>query len=543
MTVEIENTEPKQNALNNLEISDTASEEPKSPITEKNTDASEPKSPTDSHKKFKKSSKRRSNDVKHVSRKLIMAWKLASEHPGTITWKEIAPVIDSVEYLSSHWKSDDRLKDIEPVAVEIVSQVNKIHMELNLRVFGMNRLRIITEEFLNLLKRDRDEFIKDTKENNNDESTENELPSSPSTSAVTDSKSEDINDSNINTEKVENNGKTENIENIENTGKTEKAEKTEKPEKTDKIEKKEKTEKSKKSDSKPLRSKEDLLDRLISSLTQLYNLLNEPADITPLSSAPSSPKPAAPYLSPPPRHKPKKRNIFSGFFSSDKKQNSSNNSSNTVNSPELAASTATSGLEVYKNNIVSEWQEYTRKFVEPNYLFKVCKCYLAANPNAIPPKALLISQNWICVANEISMSLWNILKKREDDLASSLIFLTLYKHGSPEIIERAITTIGSQLPEHFYVRLEYALKLKEFNQLTKEQQLMLDSNYKPSEIQPQNASPVAPPITTLHKKNNSEAPKRTSSTSKKDKKSKHNSLSVKSEGSDEQLSFADMLAM
>jgi len=141
------------------------------------------------------------------------------------------------------------------------------------------------------------------------------------------------------------------------------------------------------------------------------------------------------------------------------------------------------------------------------------------------------------------MSLWNILKKREDDLASSLIFLTLYKHGSPEIIERAITTIGSQLPEHFYVRLEYALKLKTLDQFSKEEQLMLDSNYKPPEQQPQTISPVTPTITSLHKKTNSEAPKRTTSASKKDKKNKHNSLSAKSDGSDEQLSFADMLAM
>jgi len=116
-----------------------------------------------SHRKVKKSSKRRVNDVKHVSRKLIMAWKLASEHQS-ITWKEIAPIIDSVEYLSSHWKNDERLKSIEPVAVDIVSQVNKIHLELNLRVFGMNRLRIITEEFLNLLKQEREAFIQEVKE-------------------------------------------------------------------------------------------------------------------------------------------------------------------------------------------------------------------------------------------------------------------------------------------------------------------------------------------------------------------------------------------
>jgi len=115
------------------------------------------------NRKIKKSSKRRASDVKHVSRKLIMAWKMASEHQN-ITWKEVAPIIDSVEFLSSHWKSDERLKAIEPVAVDIVSQVNKIHLELNLRVFGMNRLRIISEEFLNLLKRERDAFIKDTKE-------------------------------------------------------------------------------------------------------------------------------------------------------------------------------------------------------------------------------------------------------------------------------------------------------------------------------------------------------------------------------------------
>jgi len=460
ITEKIENTETTE------KIKDTESSETSPKIIEKEKNTEETPSSTEKSKKYKKSSKRRSNDVKHVSRKLIMAWKLASEHPGTITWKEIAPVIDSVEYLSTHWKNDDRLKDIEPVAIEIVSQVNKIHMELNLRVFGMNRLRIITEEFLNLLKSDRDTFIKDTNEKakNGEESVETEVPPSPST--VTDNKSE-INEAI--------NDKTS-----------------------------EKNEKTKKSETKSIRSKEELLDKLINSLTQLFNLLNEPADITALSSAPSSPRPSNTHISQPPKHKSKKRNLFSGFFSSsDKKQssnNSSNNSSNTtLNSQETTANTNT-GLEVYKNNIVSEWQEYTRKFVEPNYLFKVCKCYLAANPSAIPPRASLIGQNWICVANEISMSLWNILKKREDDLASSLIFLTLYKHGSPQIIERAITTIGSQLPEHFYVRLEYALKLKEFDQFSKEQQLMLDSNYKPPE--PQIQTPVTTPSTPTLGKNN-----------------------------------------
>jgi len=142
-------------------------------------------------RKVKKTSKRRGNDVKHVSRKLIMAWKLASEHPN-ITWKEVAPIIDSVEFLSSHWKNDERLKSIEPVAIDIVNQVNKIHLELNLRVFGMNRLRIITEEFLNLLKRERDEFIEKTKEKpkepeedtNQEQASEvtSQAPTSPSTS-------------------------------------------------------------------------------------------------------------------------------------------------------------------------------------------------------------------------------------------------------------------------------------------------------------------------------------------------------------------------
>ncbi|KAL6598166.1 hypothetical protein U3516DRAFT_644928 [Neocallimastix sp. 'constans'] len=535
MTVEIENTNTEQSTLNKVESTENIIEETqlteKAQITEKientettekieNTESSEtsPKiiekekntevttSTTEKNKKYKKSTKRRSNDVKHVSRKLIMAWKLASEHPGAITWKEIAPVIDSVEFLSTHWKNDDRLKDIEPVAVEIVSQVNKIHMELNLRVFGMNRLRIITEEFLNLLKKDRDAFIKDTNEKtkNGEESVETEVPPSPST--VTDNKSE-INDTNDTTI--------------------------------------EKNEKAKKSETKSTRSKEELLDKLINSLTQLFKLLNEPADVTPLSSAPSSPRPSNTHISQPQKHKSKKRNLFSGFFSSssDKKQSTNNNSSNnnsttTLNNQETTTNTNT-GLEVYKNNIVSEWQEYTRKFVEPNYLFKVCKCYLAANPSAIPPRASLIGQNWICVANEISMSLWNILKKREDDLASSLIFLTLYKHGSPQIIERAITTIGSQLPEHFYVRLEYALKLKEYDQFSKEEQLMLDSNYKPPEIQIQ--TPVTPSTPTLGKNSISEI-SHSGSTSKKDKKN-NNSLAVKKEDDDEELSFADMLAM
>jgi len=473
ITEKIENTETTE------KIKDTESSETSPKIIEKEKNTEETPSSTEKSKKYKKSSKRRSNDVKHVSRKLIMAWKLASEHPGTITWKEIAPVIDSVEYLSSHWKNDERLKDIDPVAIEIVNQVNKIHLELNLRVFGMNRLRIITEEFLNLLKRERDAFIKDTNEENKD-------------SAETEASTE--------------------------------------------------TKQTNKSESKPLRSKEDLLDRLINSLTQLFNLLDEPAEITPLSK--SLPRPTNTYVSSPPKHKTKKRNIFSNLFgSSDKKQssnNSSNNSSNTtLNSQETTANTNT-GLEVYKNNIVSEWQEYTRKFVEPNYLFKVCKCYSLANPYAIPPKASLIGQNWICVANEISTSLWNILKKREDDLACSLIFLTLYKHGKSQVIERTTSTIGSQLPEHIYVRLEYALKLKEFDQFSKEQQLMLDSNYKPPE--PQIQTPVTTPSTPTLGKNNISEISHNGSTSKKDKKNK-NSLTVKKEDDNEELSFADMLAM
>jgi len=461
-------------------------------------------------RKVKKTSKRRGNDVKHVSRKLIMAWKLASEHPN-ITWKEVAPIIDSVEFLSSHWKSDERLKSIEPVAIEIVNQVNKIHVELNLRVFGMNRLRIITEEFLNLLKRERDEFVeknkekpKESEEEANQEQTSevgSAVPTSPSTS--------DNSKGEINLE-----------------ASTEKVEET------------------KKAETKPLRSKEELLDRLILSLTQLFNLLNEPSE-TPVSPSPNSPKPSGAYLSPPQKHKSKKRNIFSGFFSSsDKKQSSSSSTtSSSINSPELSTTSIPSGLEVYKNNIVSEWQEYTRKFVEPNYLFKVCKCYLAANPSAIPEKARLIGQNWICVANEISMSLWNILKKREDDLASSLIFLTLYKHGSQEIIERAINTIGSQLPHYLYVRLEYALKIKEFEQLTKEEQQMLDSNYVPEELQQQPASPISPSVKSLHKKSNPDIAKRNGSTASKKDKKKRNSGSAKSDSGDEPLSFADMLAM
>jgi len=408
-----------------------------------------------------------------------MAWKLASEKQGTISWKEIAPIIDSVEYLSSHWKNDERLKDIEPVAIEIVNHVNKIHLELNLRIFGMNRLRIITEEFLNLLKRDRDAFIKDTNEENK-ESEETE----------------------ISTE----------------------------------------IEQAKKSEYKPMRSKEDLLDRLINSLTQLYNLLNEPAEVAPLSL--SLPRPTNTNVSSPPKHKTKKRNLFSNLFgSSDKKQSSSSNSSSVSLHRSQSNPKSTTGLEIYKNNIVSEWQEYTRKFVEPNYLFKVCKCYSLANPYAIPPKASLIGQNWICVANEISISLWNILKKREDDLACSLIFLTLYKHGTKQVIERTTSTIGSQLPEHIYVRLEYALKLKEYDQFSKKQQLMLDPNYKP--LEEQLLSPVSSTMpTTLHRKSKSEfTPNISLSRSKHDKKNKHNSLSIDNDGGDEQLSFADMLAM
>jgi len=449
-----------------------------------------------------KKSKRHGNDVKHVSRKLIMAWKLASEHPN-ITWKEISPIIDSVEFLSSNWKSDERLKNIEPVAVEIVSQVNKIHLELNLRVFGMNRLRVITEAFLNLLKSERDEFLEKSKteaetEANQEQSSEIGSNVTSNTSASDNSKNE------INLQ--------------------------EQP-----SEKKEHTK-------KPLRTNEELIDRLISSLSKLYDLLNEPAENIPLSSAPNSPKPSA--ISPPQKHKPKKRNIFSGFFSSSDKKSSSSSTSSSINSPELSTTSIPSGLEAYKNNIVSEWQEYTRKYVEPNYLFKVCKCYFAANPSAIPDKAKLIGQNWICVANEISMSLWNILKKREDDLASSLIFLTLYKHGSQEIIERAINTIGSQLPQHLFVRLEYALKIKEFEQLSKEEQQMLDSNYVPEEPQPQQQLTNSPNIDSHVKKS--------SSTSKNDK-NKHNSSSSKSDKDDksekedsdngEPLSFADMLAM
>ncbi|OUM63090.1 hypothetical protein PIROE2DRAFT_67420, partial [Piromyces sp. E2] len=143
------------------------------------------------------------------------------------------------------------------------------------------------------------------------------------------------------------------------------------------------------------------------------------------------------------------------------------------------------------------------------------------------------------------MSLWNILKKREDDLASSLIFLTLYKHGSHEIIERAINTIGSQLPHYLYVRLEYALKIKEFEQLTKEEQQMLDSNYIPEEIQQQQqlpTSPISPSVKSLHKKSNSDlTAKKIGSTTKNDKKKRNSSSSNKSDSGDEPLSFADML--
>lgn len=457
------------------------------------------------HRKVKKASKRRGNDVRHVSRKLIMAWKLASQYQN-ITWKEVAPMIDSVEFLSSHWKSDERLKSVEPVAIEIISQVNKIHLELNLRVFGMNRLRIITEEFLNLLKRERDEFVEKSKELDVNQEQSSEVGSTSPSTATENSKDE------INIEP--------NTEKVEVTRKTRQ---------------------------KPLRTKEELLDRLILSLTQLYNLLNDPVDSTPVSPRPNSPRPSGAYMSPPQKHKTKKRNLFSGFFSSsDKKQSSSSSTtSSSINSPELSTTSIPSGLEVYKNNIVSEWQEYTRKFVEPNYLFKVCKCYLAANPSAIPEKARLIGQNWICIANEISMSLWNILKKREDDLASSLIFLTLYKHGSREIIERATNTIGIQLPRYLYVRLEYALGLKEFEQFTKEEQQMLDINYVPEEIQQQQmpTSPISLSGKPLHKKSNPDIVKRNGSISSKKDKKKRNSTSVKSDNSDEPLSFADMLAM
>ncbi len=166
MTVEVEN---KQTI--NQEIPETNNTQTD---TQTNTQVSRSSQGNSSgNRKIKKSSKRRPSDVKHVSRKLIMAWKSASEHQN-ITWKEVAPIIDSVEFLSSHWKNDERLKSIEPVAVDIVSQVNKIHLELNLRVFGMNRLRIISEEFLNLLKQERDSFIKDTKEKEKEKNEEKE---------------------------------------------------------------------------------------------------------------------------------------------------------------------------------------------------------------------------------------------------------------------------------------------------------------------------------------------------------------------------------
>lgn len=452
------------------------------------------------NRKIKKSSKRRASDVKHVSRKLIMAWKMASEHQN-ITWKEVAPIIDSVEFLSSHWKSDERLKAIEPVAVDIVSQVNKIHLELNLRVFGMNRLRIISEEFLNLLKRERDAFIKDTKEKEKEKEKE---------------KNEEV-DTETNQEKQTNETGLLTADNKSEVATLSSAESTNEA-------------KSKKSSSKANRTTEELLDRLITSLTQLHKLLTEPTNPTDNAPTPPiSPKPPVATLTPQ-KQKPKKRNIFSGFFNNDKKQSSSS-----TNSSHLYTD-SDSGYELYKNNIVSEWQEYARKFVEPNYLFKVCKCYSAANPNAIPAKASLIGQNWICIANEISVQLWNILKKKEDDLASSLIFLTLYKHGSQEIIERAISTIGSQLPPHFYVRLEYALKIKEYEQLTKEEQHMLESNYVPeNQIQP---PPSPNPFLISYKKNNLETSSK-NSVSKKDKKKK----SDKEDDDDEPLTFADMLSM
>jgi len=520
MTIEVNNNIEQQQASIDNKTSEPIekTEEAEQTQTQQAIQSSQTsQNPTDipSTRKVKKTSKRRANDVKHVSRKLIMAWKLASEQQN-ITWKEIAPIIDSVEYISSHWKSDDRLKSIEPVAVEIVSQVNKIHLELNLRVFGMNRLRIITEEFLNLLQQEREAFIeeinakknKTTEENTNQDSVA--IPP-PSPSTLTDTSNIDINAINLKAEST-----------------TEKE-----PEKVKKSE-------------KSNRSPEELLDRLINSLIQLDDLLNEPNEVTPISSATSSPKPSNAYLTPPQKHKPKKRNLFSGFFGSSQKQTMTNSSSNSsLNNSEINSNSSNlNGLEVYKNNIVSEWQEYTRKFVEPNYLFKVCKCYLAANPSAIPLRASLIGQNWICVANEISMSLWNILKKREDDLASSLIFLTLYKHGSPEVIERAINTIGSQLPEHFYVRLEYALKIKEYDDFTKEEQLMLDSNYQIPDDTRNQSQPPSPSTSSMHKKSNSDfSGKGIGLTSKKDKKKKRNSYSAKSESSDEQLSFADMLAM
>ncbi|ORX81643.1 hypothetical protein BCR32DRAFT_244759 [Anaeromyces robustus] len=514
MTVEVNNNTEQQASIEN----NVPEKIEKTKEVEQQTTTTQNPPDTSSSRKVKKSSKRRANDVKHVSRKLIMAWKLASEQQN-ITWKEIAPIIDSVEYISSHWKTDERLKSIEPVAVEIVSQVNKIHLELNLRVFGMNRLRIITEEFLNLLQQERTAFLEEinakknkttTEENTNQDSTT--IPP-PSPSTLTDNSNIDINTINL------------------------KAESTTEKE-SEKVKKSEKNN----------RSQEELLDRLINSLIQLDELLNEPNENTPISSTTGSPKPSNAYLTPPQKHKPKKRNLFSGFFGSSQKQSVSTSSSNSsLNNSETSSNSSNNnnhGLEVYKNNIVSEWQEYTRKFVEPNYLFKVCKCYLAANPSAIPLRASLIGQNWICVANEISLSLWNILKKREDDLASSLIFLTLYRHGSPEVIERAINTIGSQLPEHFYVRLEYALKIKEYDDFTKEEQLMLDSNYQIPDDTKVPSQPPSPTTSSMHKKSNSDFDgKRNGSTSKKDKKKKHTSYSTKSESSDEQLSFADMLAM
>jgi len=493
MAVEIENKQT--NSQNQIPESNTTT------TTQTNTQTPRTTQPSTSgvNRKIKKSTKRRTSDVKHVSRKLIMAWKLASEHQN-ITWKEVAPIIDSVEFLSSHWKSDERLKSIEPVAVDIVSQVNKIHLELNLRVFGMNRLRIITEEFLNLLKQERDAFIKDLKEKEKAKNEELEAETNQENLIPADNKSEVTTLSS-----VESNNEVKN----------------------------------KKSSSRITRTPEELLDRLLNSLSQLYKLLNDPSPSTSSDSTPSiSPKPSLVSIPPPPKPKQKKRNIFSGFFSSsDKKQSSSNNSSSStlVNSENRPGSP--SGLDLYKNNIFSEWQEYTRKFVEPNYLFKVCKSYLAAYPNAIPSKASLIGQNWICIANEISVSLWNILKKKEDDLASSLIFLTLYKHGSQEIIERAISTIGSQLPHHFYVRLEYALKIKEFDQFTKEEQLMLDGNYVPEYQQPQPPPPPSPIQHTTHKKSYQDLNSKNSS-SKKDKKKK-----TIDDDDDEPLSFADMLAM
>lgn len=464
-------------------------------------------------KKTKKVSRKKTVDIKHVARKLIMSWKQASEKQ-TITWREIAPIIDSIDYLSSHWKNDERLKNVEPIAIEIVKKINKVHAELNLRVFGMNRLRMITDEFLEVLK---------NSENN-----------TPKTSTI--HNKEDQNNSDPSSISVVND-----TTNSENT----------------------------------LLSS-DKLKKLIASLIQLSELLKVESEEnntnTHLQPVTSSHK-----------QKSKKRNIFSGFFSSSsssqKQSNSQNDSNTNISSSTMSNSSSSKGYTStsskhhsnssdmssnitsipnsmntnsvnsyqndYRSNIVSEWQEYTRKFVEPSALFKVCKCYLNAMPSAIPEMAQVLGQNWVCIANEISVSLWNVLRKREDDLASSLIFLTLYKHGSSEIIERAINTIGSQLPEYLVVRLKIALNIKKESELTNEQLMMLQSDYE--DILNAKKVSVSAPVTPSSDESKRFSNRKSQSFKKNDKKSSNKlnkeKKSSSSSDTEEPLSFAEMLAM